>query len=236
MALQQAKLVNKKILTSDVIELGFQTENPLEYKAGQFISLKITDKEPAPCIRGYSISSRPKTGNKTFELCIKLMPGGRGSHYLNNLKDGDNIEFLGPNGKFIFEDRPKGKTILIATGTGISPIKAIIEDELINKNYKGKLELLFGVRYISGVFYNDLFKALAGKYENFSYITTISRPEKEDYKGPKGRVTDLLRPLEIDPSSTNFYMCGLKDMIDEVTQILKDKQIPEEKIHFEKYD
>jgi len=236
MPLQQAKLVNKKFLTNDVIELVFQTENPFEYKAGQFISLKVTDNEPAPCIRGYSISSRPKAGNNTFELCVKLMPNGRGSNYLNNLKDGDKIEFLGPNGKFTFEEDLSKKTILISTGTGISPIKAIIEDELINKNYKGKLELLFGVRYISGVFYNDIFKALAEKYGNFSYMTTISRPEKEEYKGPKGRVTDLLRQLEINPSSTNFYMCGLKDMIDEVTQILKDKQVPEENIHFEKYD
>jgi len=236
MGLRQAKLVNKKFLTNDVFELTFETDEIFEYKAGQFITIKITDNPLSPCVRGYSISSRPKQENKIFELCVKLMPTGRGSNYLKNLVEGDTIQFIGPSGKFTFADHPEEKAILISTGTGISPIKAMIEDELINKNYKGKIELLFGVRYISGVFYNDIFKALAEKYGNFSYITTISRPEKEDYKGPKGRVTDLLRPLKVDPLSTNFYMCGLKDMIDEVTQILREKQVPEERIHFEKYD
>jgi len=236
MGLRSAKLVNKKILTNDVFELTFKTEEIFEYKAGQFITIKITDSRPDPCVRGYSISSRPKPEKNTFELCVKLMPDGRGSNYLKNLEINDKIEFIGPSGKFLFEENPNGKTIMVATGTGIGPIKAMIEDELINKNYKGKIELLFGVRYVSGIFYNDIFKAIAEKYENFSYITTISRPEKEDYKGPKGRVTDILRPLNIDPLNTIFYMCGLKDMINEVTEILKEKQISEEKIHFEKYD
>jgi len=236
MALRQAKLINKKFLTDDVFELTFETVDPFEYKAGQFISVKVTDIPTSPVIRGYSISSSPMAGKNIFELCIKLMPNGRGSNYLKNLPEGNSIEFLGPTGKFTFEENQEEKTIMIATGTGLSPIKAMIEDELINKNYKGKIELLFGVRYMKGIFYNDIFKALAEKYENFSYITTISRPENEDYHGPKGRVTDILRPLQIDPIHTNVYMCGLKDMIDEVDSMLKEKNVPAEKIHYEKYD
>ncbi|MFA7685959.1 MAG: hypothetical protein WCX95_04125, partial [Candidatus Gracilibacteria bacterium] len=110
------------------------------------------------------------------------------------------------------------------------------EDQLFNKNNQNKFHLLFGVRYIKDLFYTDLFQKLATKFPNFTYEITVSRPEKDNWNGNKGRVTSLLENRQIDTTNTEAYLCGLKDMLTEVTSILESKGLSPEKIHLEQYD
>lgn len=237
MPLQKAKLIDKASLTSDVVELSFETQTQFSFQAGQFISIKIEDNPASPCIRGYSIASSPNPDSPNhFNLCIKLIENGRGTTWLNSLKINDEISFLGPNGKFIFNENSQGTSLFIGTGTGVAPLKAMIEDQLLNKNNGNKLHLLFGVRYINGIFYENLFKSLSEKFSNFTYDIIVSRPENPDWKGNPGRVTALLNPLKIDTTNTEVYLCGLKDMLTEVTSILESKGLASERIHKEQYD
>ena len=238
MPLQKAALIKKTYLAEGTIQLDFETEASFEFQAGQFISIKVEDNSSSPCIRGYSIASYPHSDNqnKAFSLCVKLVENGRGSNWLNSLKEGQEIQFLGPNGKFLFNPNPDSKNILfIATGTGIAPLKTMIEDQLLNKNNQNKFHLLFGVRYIKEIFYQDVFQKLADKFSNFTYEITISRPEKEDWSGNKGRVTALLENLKIDTTNTEAYLCGLKYMLTEVTSILESKGLSPDKVHSEQY-
>ncbi|MFA6917684.1 MAG: FAD-dependent oxidoreductase [Candidatus Gracilibacteria bacterium] len=236
MAIQTAVLTKKTQLTNDVIEFSFETKDRFEFQAGQFISIKITDNQPSPCIRGYSIASAPNKNSNKFTLCVKIIENGRGSNWLNALKQGDEIQFLGPNGKFFPGENLTEVSLFIATGTGIAPLKAIIEDQLLNKNTKTKLHLIFGVRYIKDIFYENIFKNLAEKFQNFTYEITISRPENPDWKGNIGRVTAILKNLQIDPENTQAYLCGLKDMLDETTLMLEAKGLSPENIHKEQFD
>ena len=234
MPLITATVKAKQQFTEDVIELEFETSQPFHYQAGQFITFKIADKMP-PCFRAYSISVAPKNGNNTFATCLKVMPGGRGSNWLNSLNIGDKIDFLGPSGKLVFQTSPEKSVLLISTGTGITPMKAIIEDQL-NKGNKQKMHLIFGLRYVKDVFYKEHFENLAKKYPNFTVQYTLSRPENDLWNGSKGRVTEILNNTTLDPQNTEVYMCGLKDMILEVTDLLKSKGFDEKTIHDEKYN
>jgi len=236
MSLQKAKLVKSTLLTEDILELVFENEKLMDFQAGQFLSVKVEDNPNSPCIRGYSIASAPIQNSKNFTLCVKLLENGRGSNWLKSLEEGSSINFLGPNGKFLFNENPVKNSLFVATGAGISPLKAMIEDQLINKKNPNKLHLIFGVRFIKGIFYEDFFENLHKKFPNFTYEITISRPEKEDPKHKKGRVSDILREATIDPKKTESYLCGLKDMLTEVTSILESKGLSHEKIHFEQYD
>ena len=236
MQLQKAKLVKRTLLTEDVLELVFENKQPMDFQAGQFISVKVEDDPKSPCIRGYSIASAPAKNSKNFTLCIKLLENGRGSNWLKALQEGDSINFLGPNGKFLFNENFRGFSLFIATGAGISPLKSIIENQLINKKNRSKFHLIFGVRHINGIFYDELFQNLSKKFQNFTYEITVSKPEKEISKYKKGRVTDILKTLEINPNNTESYLCGLKDMITEVTSILESKGLSPENIHKEQYD
>jgi len=232
MSLKNAKIAEHKDLTHDVFEIRFETEDNIDFKSGQFVTIKINDKLP-PCFRAYSIASSPIKNSKEFKLCIKRVENGRGSNWLNNLKVNETINFIGPNGHFTHKGE-KPNSFFIATGTGLAPFTAMIED-LINQGSDRNLELLFGVRHIKDVFYQEWLSELAKKGD-FKFTTTLSRPEDENWKGSVGRVTNILREKELDTKNTEFYICGLNNMIEEIVEILKEKGVPEESIHFEKYD
>lgn len=235
MKLNKAILKEKTQLAESIVELTFKTEKELNYKAGQFITIKICDNEASPCFRAYSLASAPK--NKKIKLCVKIIEGGRGSNWICGLNIGDSVEYMGPNGKFIFHktDRETDKKILfVATGTGIAPFKAIIKDELKNGN-KNEMELLFGLRHIKNIFYKKFFEKLVEKYKNFHFTITLSQPENESWNEKKGRVTDILKNKNIDTKNTEIYICGLKTMVDDVEKILLEKGVTEGQIYIEKY-
>lgn len=234
MALKSATIKSKQQLTNDVIEISFETSEPFNFTAGQFVTFKIADKIP-PCFRAYSISIALKKDSNIFATCLKIIPNGRGSNWLNSLKIGDKLEFMGPSGKLIFTTPPEKTALFIATGTGITPLKSLIEDEL-NKGNKQKLHLLFGLRYIKDIFYKKHFEKLAQKHSNFTVEYTLSRPENDSWTGSKGRVTEILEKMSLDPKITEIYICGLKDMINDVNTFLKIKGFKDDAIHEERYN
>ncbi len=234
MSLNTAVLKEKTDLTHDVFQLKFQPLEHIEFLAGQFVTIKITDKEDSPCFRAYSIASAPEEKD-FFELCVKIVEDGRGTNWLNSLQTGDKIEFLGPHGKFLYDEQSNKNALFIATGTGIAPLKSMIEDQLAKGNNKN-LQLLFGLRHIKDVFYQDLLEDLGAKYPNFEYKITLSQPENENWSGETGRVTEILEKTDLDTKNTEVYLCGLKAMIESVTTILKDKGFSDDAINFEKYD
>lgn len=229
-----AKIIKNEKLTEDVYRLILESNEPFEFEAGQFITIKIDDQDK-PCFRAYSIASSPNDDKKTFELCIKAVEGGRGSVWLNSLDPGEEVTFLGPSGKFTFKTPAEKEVVFIATGTGVAPFRSMIEDQLKKKNTH-KITLLFGVRHEKDIFYQKLFQKLASEHENFNFEITISRPENKEWTGNIGRVTTLLEKITTDLSKCESYICGLTDMINSVTEILKEKGCSEESIHFEKYD
>lgn len=233
MDFKTATLHKKIVLTEDTYEFQFKTDPIFTFTASQFVTIKVPTADGKLAMRAYSISCKPT--EDYFELCVKLLPDGTGSNYLRDLNEGEKIEFIGPAGHFTFTS-PEDKTIIfVATGTGIAPIKAMLENEL-EKGSVQKMHLIFGLRYIKDVFYKEIFEALAAKYPNFTFDITLSRPEDESWTGKTGRVTDVLRELEIDPANTEGYICGLKEMVGETSSIMKEKGLNSEAIHFERFN
>ncbi len=224
----KAKLISKKHLTKDTLELKFEVLSEFEYKPGQFINIKIDDGAGFPCFRAYSISGFE---NGIMELCVKIIENGRGSTFIKGLKEGDEILFIGPTGKFTFAGEEKA--VFIATGSGIAPIKAIISEQIKDENKKSTL--LFGLRFEEDIYYREFFEELSAKSPNFNFILTLSKP-KESWNGQKGRVTEHLNETQIPHFKENaFYICGNPEMVQESEKILLEKGISIEKIHTEKY-
>ncbi|MBI2634521.1 FAD-dependent oxidoreductase [Candidatus Peregrinibacteria bacterium] len=233
MSPKKAQVTKIFFLTEDVFEIHFRTEEPLEFKAGQFVTIKIADKIP-PCFRAYSIASAPQPDCRNIKTCVKIVAEGRGSNWLKSLKAGTKINFIGPSGKFTFKN-PDKNSFFIATGTGVTPFLSMIEDQLKSGN-KNKIHLLFGLRHIKNIIYKDFLEQLRRQYPNFSYEITLSKPENSTWKGSTGRVSQILNTQNIDTKNTDYYICGLKEMIADVAKILKEKSVPESAIHFEQYD
>jgi ferredoxin-NADP reductase len=220
-----ATIESKTQLTADVIELRLSRPVDFDYSAGQFIQFLVSDAEPR-VRRSYSLSSTP--AHPYLELCIKLIPGGIGSTHIGNKSVGDTFDFIGPQGKFVV-NTPSSITC-IATGVGLAPIMGIIEDELTNKKNTAPINLLFGVRNETDIFWLDRLETLARDYANFHYILTLSQPSSS-WQSHHGRVTAHLPG--VSNLEQQFYLCGSLDMVKDVKHHLTTIGVPAPNVHFE---
>jgi ferredoxin-NADP reductase len=197
---------------------------------GQFLSVtaRIGDDE---ITRAYSIASPPN--GKRFAFCANLVQGGRLSPFLFLLKPGDEIDFKGPYGAFI-PRRPVSDSILVATGTGIAPFRSMLFAGL-HEHPDRRFTLIFGVRYEQGLLYHDEWRTLAAKYPNFDYRPTLTRPA-ETWAGRAGRVQQHTLDALGARRDVDVYICGLREMVDDVRLKLKEIGLDRKRIIYEKYD
>ena len=221
-----------KMITPTVFELCFDTNQPLEFKAGQFISVVVPGAGPngRDLRRAYSIASHPE--KRPIELCVKLVEGGPGTNYLYKCLPGTTFKGFAPYGDFVYKPRPGRVPCFISTGTGIAPFRAMILSEAYQKAPPAKAYSIFGVREESEVLYQA---ELTGR-PGLEQVTALSRPGA-DWKGFKGRVTDYMRSLgtEFPWLETDYYLCGNGEMITEIKALLTEKGVTKDAIHQEKY-
>ena len=106
----------------------FDAEGPIDFKPGQYVSIKVANTR----INSYSIANKEEQSR--FGLLIDTAPGGPGSIYFENLKLGDKISFLGPFGVFTYKPDDSKHIIFLATGSGVSPLRCMIDDLLKVQN------------------------------------------------------------------------------------------------------
>lgn len=225
-----------RMATPTVFELSFETEQPLEFLAGQFLSVIVPGAGPGgkDLRRAYSIASPPNT--KPIQLCIKIVENGPGTSYLSQLRPGIQFKGVAPYGNFVFKHKPGRHAVFIATGTGVSPFRSISTSKTFQQNLPKSTTLLFGVREETELLYVDELSKLSF----LKFIPMVSRPTiaPESQKvWTKGRVTDYLRKLgpEYPWLETDFYLCGNGAMIDEAKSILTANGVQKDSIHQEIY-
>jgi len=228
----KARIVAKKSLTHDVLEFVLQPEELVEYKAGQYLMIKIPQGFKFQ-YRAYSIANHPADRQEgVLRFVIKILPQGVASDYLKTKRVGDEIEFRGALGFFTFKSLEAKNVVAVATGTGIAPLLCIIEEEL-EKNSAAQFNLLWGNRFKVDIYSEDLLKELAEKYSNFKYQLILSKPVGY-WDGAKGYVTELLKQQPLN-SDTHVYLCGLPQMVEDANAILLEKGVPPTQIFHEKY-
>jgi len=210
-------------LTRDVRELDLRLVEPpqLTFKAGQFVSFEVGQNEKKQAlIRPYSIASPPSRPD-VLTLLFNLVPGGPGSTYLFNLKEGDETHFKGPAGTFRLRDDPARDHLFVATGTGIAPIRAMLLT-MFEQDAACAVTLFWGLRSRQDLYYQDELAAWAKAHPRFTFITTLSRPE-DGWQGERGRVTRLVEERVTSVNNLAVYLCGNSSMIQDVTGIIQKK-------------
>lgn len=228
----KARLVESHEIAPEVRHFVFETPDVEQFLfvPGQWVSIKeMVDGEAIT--RAYSIASPPK-GNR-FELCLNRVENGHLSPYLFAMRPGDTVEMRGPYGIFLFRD-PPNDSLLVATGTGIAPFRAMLQGRLA-KDPSQQITLLFGVRYEYGLLYRDEFEALGRQHPNFRFWPTLTRPESS-WKGRTGRVQQHLDEAIGSRRDIDVYICGLHQMVDEVRALLKSMGFDRKRMIYEKYD
>jgi len=227
-----SRVLNTDYLTRNVKSLKLSVPEDFDFKAGQYLSLSVIRDDGKKIRKPLSISNPPKAGNKFIEFCIKIIPDGLASDFVKTLKKGDEVELFGPAGKFIVNDFTKD-LVFIAGGVGIAPFMSIIPD-LLDKGFEKRMILLKSVRSEKDNLYNYELERLSEKYFNFKFYNIFSHPIDNELN--KGYIQDFLERYIPKDFKGNFYICGLKNMIDDLKEKLIFRGFKEEQILNEKFD
>jgi ferredoxin-NADP reductase len=227
-----ARLVSSSPLSPDIRHFVFEVPEvaALEFEPGQFVSLveHIRGKEVT---RAYSLAA-PPAGNR-FELCLNLVHDGMFSPYLFALRPGDPVTVKTILGTFVWR-KPVRDSVLVATGTGIAPFRAMLMD-LFGRPCAASVTLIFGARHPHGLVFDSEFALMAARQANFRYMPTVTRPDS-GWTGRAGRVQPLLEEVLGDRRDVDVYLCGLKAMVEETRSLLKARGFERKQIIAEKFD
>ena len=236
--LQQFKLIEKKNLTHDVLEMIFEWEKELEMKPWQFVTFLL----PEIGWRAYSILKQ--NWNKTILIIKKreLENWGRwGSKFICELNIWDELKGVWPAGHFWLKENTKNK-LFIGTGTWLVPLYNMITAELEKKS-KNKIYLTFWIRKEEDIFYIEQLENIKKEYTNFDYEIYISRVKdlhKFKLQNPNININSWYTTNYLTKSNISkfkeFYICWAPQMIESTVEKLENLWfIVNENIFYEKY-
>jgi ferredoxin-NADP reductase len=232
-----AELLHARVLSPTVKALTFGCKDgqPLSYIAGQWLNFDVPTPQGV-VRRAYSIASAPSNQHaERFEIAVtRVGDGGGASVALHALEPGARVEVDGPHGFFTREQARDIPALMVGTGTGLCPLRAMLQDEL--RDVEGPpLCLLFGCRDEADILWREELEAWATNHPRFSFHVSLSRPGAS-WRGLRGYV-QLHLPTLIGAPQPHVYVCGLTKMVSDVRRVLKEKLGYDRKlIHSERYD
>jgi CDP-4-dehydro-6-deoxyglucose reductase len=214
-------------VTDDVMILSLQlpaTER-MQFKAGQYIEFLLKDGKR----RAYSMATAPHS-DELLALHIRHMPGGLFTDQVfGTLKEKDILRFEGPLGTFFLREDSQKPIVMLASGTGFAPIKAMI-DHWAHQQSTRPVTLYWGGRRPSDLYMNELCEEWAKTLPNFSYIPVISDALPEDnWTGRTGFVHKAVMQDLQNLSDYQVYACGAPLMVEAAQRdFVAECQLPNE--------
>jgi CDP-4-dehydro-6-deoxyglucose reductase len=208
-------------LNDDVAELTLRIPPNFDFKfiAGQYIDL-IGE---GGVRRSYSLANSPRD-DKKLVLHIKKVRNGVMSEYIfNRARANDLLRLEGPLGTFSLRNDGSENIVFLATGTGIAPVKAMIES--IKSQLKSKkIYVIWGGKYKK-----DLYWDLSNLNIDHIYIPVLSR--EKNWDGENGHVQQALLDLKLKLDKTTVYACGSELMIKDSRRLLIENGLNENRFH-----
>jgi CDP-4-dehydro-6-deoxyglucose reductase len=196
-----------------VVRLQLPASDSLRYHAGQYIDFILHDGER----RSYSMANAPHTqGDKPWiELHIRHLPGGLFSDQVfGTMKPKDILRIEGPFGTFFLREESTKPIVLVASGTGFAPIKALIE-HLQFKRIDRPAVLYWGCRRRVDLYQHDWALQAAAAMPHLRYVPVLSEAESSDeWNGRRGLVHEAVMADFADLSGHQVYACGAPVMVD----------------------
>lgn len=161
--------------------------------------------------RSYSLANQPRNDGKV-ELHIRSVEGGQMSAYWFGLaKAGDLLRLEGPKGSFFLRDVAGLDLIFLATGTGIAPVKAMLEGlaDRVAGGLPRSISVFWGGRYAADLYWEPEIAGLSA----LEFIPVLSRA-MQDWAGEHGHVQQALIRRQPNLANTVVYACGSQSMID----------------------
>ncbi|WP_050929632.1 2Fe-2S iron-sulfur cluster-binding protein [Aestuariivita boseongensis] len=222
--------------TDTAVAISFAVPDDLKdsfaYQPGQYLTLRA-DVAGEDIRRSYSIAS---CAGEPLTVGVKRVEDGAFSTFAQNLKPGQTLEVMPPEGRFVTKGAKN--IVLIAAGSGITPMVSIASDVLAQG---GEVTLIYGNRATDTIMFRDTLDALKDRYMNRLTLIHILSREPQDVAILNGRITgekviSLAQAGAVDlAGAEGIFLCGPGEMIDDVHAALTKADIPEDRIHFERF-
>lgn len=230
--------VRRETPTSVSIAFNVPDELKPDYKfvAGQYVTLKIT-LDGNEIRRAYSICSSPDSGE--LRVAVKAVKSGAFSQLANErLKAGDLIEVGTPEGSFIFEpnlERQKNYAAFVA-GSGITPVLSILKT-VLKSEPKSTFVLVYGNKSPEETIFHQALHDLQLQYTGRFFVHYVYSQSKADDalfgRIERSTVNFVLKNKYKDIEFDKFYLCGPEQMINIVSEVLKESNVSDKNIKFE---
>jgi CDP-4-dehydro-6-deoxyglucose reductase, E3 len=199
-------------LTDDVVLMLLQlpANDNFTYRPGQYIEVLLRDGAR----RSYSMANAPQTG-AGLELHIRHMPGGKFTdHVFGAMKEKEILRIEGPYGSFFLREDTDKPIILLASGTGFAPIKALIE-HLQQTGSSRKVSLYWGGRRPADLYMESWVRSQCEAMPALQYIPVVSDALPQDtWTGRTGFVHQAVLQDYPDLSGYQVYACGAPIVVD----------------------
>ncbi len=236
------------MLAPSVAHLAFTRDDgePLDYIPGQFLQVHFEYADGTAARRSYSLATihdHAMGPGELVEIAVSYVPGGAATALFENLAIGDTVQASGPFGRFCLQPRDANRRyILIGTGTGVTPYRAmlpLLEQAMASRG--AEVVLLFGARSPDELLYGDEFRAFADAHPGFRFVPCFSRElpapgSAHDHADVRhGYVQQFLGEFAPSADGDIAYLCGNPDMVDACFEALKEHGLPVPHIRREKY-
>jgi ferredoxin-NADP reductase len=191
------------------------------HKAGQHVDVRLTAEDGYQAQRSYSIASAPEDGR--LELVVERLDDGEVSPYLTDeLRVGDRLELRGPiGGWFTWEARKGGPLLLVAGGSGIAPLRAMIRHRAA-ANSKVSCRLLYSSRSREETIYAEELDRRAAEDGELQVIHTLTRSQPVGWTGYSRRIDrEMLEEISPSPEERPLaFVCGPTTLVEAVATAL----------------
>jgi ferredoxin-NADP reductase len=192
--------------------------------AGQHVDVRLTAEDGYQAQRSYSIAS-PPDDKERLVLTVERIDDGEVSPYLvEELRPGDQLEFRGPiGGYFVWDVALGGPVFLIAGGSGICPLMAMIRHRVAGASTV-PLRLLYSSRSLMDVIYRDELDRLAAGGGGLEVVHTLTRAQPEGWNGHRRRIdAEMLEEVGWAPAERpRTFVCGPTPLVEAVARNLVD--------------
>jgi len=216
---QVAEVVDVVTETPRVKTIVFDVPGWAGHRAGQHVDVRLTAEDGYQAQRSYSIASAPN--GTRVELTVERLDDGEVSLYLTDeLRPGDQIELRGPvGGYFVWEPSQGGPLLLVAGGSGVVPLMAMVRARAAAGSH-ADTRLVLSSRSWENVIYRDELERLEGG--GLRVVHTLTRSQPADWTGYARRIdAEMLAEIGPEPSEEpRGYVCGPTPFVEAVAEAL----------------